>query len=545
MIRDIETRTLEMLAVALSEEYGVHVVCNGQRAFTAFSEQTRKHVITIPSVPLTDKHYRALLRGYIDHEVGHIRFTDQECLTREVLGHQDIVGSLKSIALIFEDLYVERRMGEIYPGCRRNLRTLTRLILLENGPAPVDAAELLRRIREREMGSGELPYRMWTAVSQYILYRARRAALPALADVLPRYRAPVDRLTPGLADRLEPILASVPERGLNTAANVRLAKEILDAVQTYFWNDTGPARGEALSPEQEAMLRWVLRNGGNTQESVDMAKSVERMVDETLRDVDPRLLENQVSVHDGVGGAVWRARVLPLSREERNEALQASAMMEAKMHALLQRYRLNRSGPFRVGRLNTNTLHKLFIGRSDVFTKTVEQRGLHTEIVLCVDMSGSMHFARKADLASKALFSLIHCLYHIPGLAFTVYGFFDNHVVDILRGGDRLTSRTRIVPDGGTLCGSALKFAVQTFSAARDSRRIVIMLTDGDANDGEEFEKAIARSRAAGVEFLGVGIQDEHILRYLPEDECGIIRDVRELAPEILRMLRNKLGIGS
>ena len=74
-------------------------------------------------------------------------------------------------------------------------------------------------------------------------------------------------------------------------------------------------------------------------------------------------------------------------------------------------------------------------------------------------------------------------------------------------------------------------------------RKIAIMITDGDANDGDDFEKAIARARRAGVEFLGVGIQDEHILQYLPEDECCIISEVHELAAEILRMLRRKLGV--
>ena len=131
----------------------------------------------------------------------------------------------------------------------------------------------------------------------------------------------------------------------------------------------------------------------------------------------------------------------------------------------------------------------------------------------------------------------------ITGLNFSIIGFFDNQVVDILRHGDRVSGRMRILPDGGTLCGCALKYAMQTFSASMGMRKIAIMITDGDANDGDDFEKAIARARRAGVEFLGVGIQDEHILQYLPEDECCIISEVHELAAEILRMLRRKLGV--
>ena len=57
-----------------------------------------------------------------------------------------------------------------------------------------------------------------------------------------------------------------------------------------------------------------------------------------------------------------------------------------------------------------------------------------------------------------------------------------------------------------------------------------MMITDGDANDTGEFHDAIVRAKKAGLEFLGLGILDEHITRYLDEEECCVIEDLRRLA---------------
>ena len=548
MMQDMETRTLEMLAVAMSEEYSVTVVCNGQSAETTFSGKNGRAVITIPSVPIYDKHYRALLRGYVDHEVGHVRFTDRALSTDGPLRWPHMAGSLQNIWQILEDVYIERGMGECFPGCRRNLRTLSTLLYVEHDSAalppplePVDADDIMARVQNRIIPLRDLPYSIWAAMTQYVLFRVRSEAMPKLKARLPLFREALDKLAPGLADELEPVLARVPAEGVSTEANLLLAKEIIETAYAFF--EKNAKDGGNVNNEMLSTLKWIIRNGGRAKESVDLARAAELMVFEAVNNVDQSVVISSVTIRNPVGSDVWKTRIEMLSDEEQKEALQSSAKMEAQMQALLQSFELNRSGPTRSGRLNTNALHKLYTCRNDIFFRHVDKRGVNTEVVLCIDMSGSMHFDDKALLASKALYSLAHSLYKIRGLAFSIIGFFDNQVVDILRTGSRVTPRMRIVPNGGTLCGCALKFAIQTFSAKDETRKIVIMLTDGDANDSEEFEKAIARARKGGVEFLGVGIQDEHILSYLPEDECCIIVELKQLAGEILRMLRKKLGI--
>ncbi len=542
-VQEMGTRTLEMVAVALSEEYGIKVVCNGLRTQTTYAPGTNKPIITIPSVDLYDEYYLILLRGYIDHEVGHVRFTDQPCIDAALGREVEIIGALKSIAYIYEDVYVERMMGEAFPGCKRNLRKLVSLVFNKRRTEPVPAALLLEEIREKKMKPYDLTYHIWAAISQYILYRVRQESLRELQNLLAVYREPVDLLAPGLADALEPVLARVPHEGTSSAANVALARETMYLVNDFFQNEwRWPDPKEIRIPTNVmSQLGWVLRSGGSSADKVDISKSTAGMVDSMLQMVDEAALLRNIAIHHGYGSTLWKERLLMLDDNEQIESLQASAMMDAQMQSLMQTFILNRSGPVRTGRLNTNLLYKLSTCDTGIFYKNIEKRGLDTEIVIAVDMSGSMRFDDKFIRASKALYAVVHSLKKIRGLVVNVMGFFDNNVMDILRSSDRITPRIKITPDGGTLCGVALKYAVQMFSNSYRSRKIVMMITDGDANDPDEFKEAIVRAKGAGIQFLGIGILDDHINRYLEEQECCVIDDVRQLAEEMFRMLSVKL----
>ena len=67
--------SLPLLASVLGDKYGVEVRIGGDRA------ATNGKVIFIPSLPIeADKDLLSLVRGYIDHESGHIRFTDHAAM---------------------------------------------------------------------------------------------------------------------------------------------------------------------------------------------------------------------------------------------------------------------------------------------------------------------------------------------------------------------------------------------------------------------------------------------------------------------------------
>lgn len=541
-------RTMEMVAVALSEAYGVRVIAKGLRAHTTRSPDGKKTVIAIPAIETDDENYLTLLRGYIDHEVGHVRFTNQKELSEALETDLAAIGALKMICHIYEDVYVERLMGECFPGCRRNIRKLALLVFGKQRSVPVSAAEVWEKARQGAKESAEMPYHIWTAISQYILYRVRREAIAELGELLPEYRAPVDVLAPGLVARLEPVLARIAPEGIHTRANTTLAKETLKIINEYFDNDMewqdpeqGPCPTQVqIPPSLMSRMQWVLRFGGSTGDSVDIGRAASAIVDNYIQTTE--IVTGRTTIQQrAYGGADWKGRLRRLSPEEQLEALQASAMLDAQVQSLLQTYVMNRAGSARTGKLNTNVLHRLSTGNSNIFTKRVEKRGMNTEIVVAIDMSGSMEKSDKALMASKALYAVLYSLRKIPGIRSSIIGFYDDCVLEILRPSDRMTPRMKIVADGGTLCGEALKYAMQTFTNSPDSRKVVFMLTDGDSDNGAYFGEIIARTKRAGIEFLGIGIMDDHITRYLQEEECCVLTDLHQLASEMFRMLRKKL----
>lgn len=112
---------LVMLARAISAQHHVKVMLDGDGAKTIWDDKGRA-TINLP-LPSGKENERDYYRGYLDHEVGHVRFTDRVCAPQNTL--------VKTLWNIYEDVYVERRMGKLYPGAAKNLKRLQDLLFTE------------------------------------------------------------------------------------------------------------------------------------------------------------------------------------------------------------------------------------------------------------------------------------------------------------------------------------------------------------------------------------------------------------------------------
>lgn len=649
MAVELGLRTLTLVAAALSEEYGVSVTAGGNQAYTLYPRSGGKPTINIPALSAKDKNYLPLCRGYIDHEVGHVRFTTRYELER-ISRPGASAAAVKVISNIFEDVYVERVMGECFPGCKRNLKQMVRIVFEEDAEEPVDAVAVIEEV-EDSGDTDELAGAIWKAIFQHILYQTRRVPTPELEELAEQYAAPLSILTPGLADLMQPVIDRVSVEGINTKANIELAEEVERIILDYMqknkqemqesWGGKGQGQSEELQEgaenqpqqgaggskqgegdpkegEEENSASGGQQEGqeegqeagqfGGQQDSQDDGQNAGQNqanssdstesdgqnagqdsgqqqdqsgsqqagqgasnidVDEAINkarwhakhtkedggtDISERAAESmkeqadKEGVPDAVemrknefGGQKWGHFVSEMDKEDVKKSMAASAALDAQLQALLQTYVLNRSGMSRAGRLDTNVLHRLVIGNSNVFRRRVEKRGIDTEIVISVDMSGSMGWENKDEMASQALLAIMHSLRKIPGVKSSVYGFAGRQSIDILRPQDKLTTKMQIQPNGGTLCGEALAHAAQQFSSNPMSHKIVLMITDGETDNSRYFREVIKSLRQAKVEFLGIGIMDRALGRYLQPEEFCHITDLKQLAPEMFRMLQNKL----
>jgi cobaltochelatase CobT len=110
---------LERLARTLTELFGVTVLCQGDCACT----DGRR--ILLPSLPEPmDNALERMVLGYLDHEMGHVAFSDFEVLKEFSAKHR----GYESLLNVVEDALVERLTMDRWPGVRANLDAMFRQV---------------------------------------------------------------------------------------------------------------------------------------------------------------------------------------------------------------------------------------------------------------------------------------------------------------------------------------------------------------------------------------------------------------------------------
>ena len=110
--------------VGLLSGKNIPVAEYGDTAYVRYNKKGEPVMVNIPSIP--DDASPALMnaiRGFLDHEVGHLLFTDEKVVKK--------MRNTKAFGLwnALEDVYIERRMSEVFTGSRRNLLSTRNLMI--------------------------------------------------------------------------------------------------------------------------------------------------------------------------------------------------------------------------------------------------------------------------------------------------------------------------------------------------------------------------------------------------------------------------------
>ncbi|QVL49528.1 MAG: VWA domain-containing protein [Thiocapsa sp.] len=191
-----------------------------------------------------------------------------------------------------------------------------------------------------------------------------------------------------------------------------------------------------------------------------------------------------------------------------------SAKLTARLQGLIETHTLERARAGRRGRsLSPRHLHRAGVGDPRVFRIREQAIAPNTAIHLLVDLSSSMSAGRDA-IALDAAAALALALEPVKGVsrAVTAFPSLQGHaekVTRILAHGERVASRVGAFVQrgrGGTPMTGALWFAAADLLARRETRKVIITLTDGQPDDLCTAADLIERAGAAGIEMIGVGI---------------------------------------
>lgn len=563
----MQITSMAMLAGLMSRKYNINMQVSGDTAYTRIDPDTGKVTINIPAAEYEDDKYLGYVRGYIDHEVGHVKYTRHDKLEEALAGAAPNFQAMrKNIWNILEDTYVERMMMQDFAGCGRNLRNLVRLVFGEPG------VEMPRMSRVADYIN---------IIMNYILFNQRSRLYPFLSDKLDAYRGQMETFFPGLADVINPVMDDAWKENDSTEHNLQWANRITDAILATVPMPEQQGQGQVdkalsartLADEIQGELNTIDNDDGGITDAaaqdiagkvLQVVKSMDSMGDsqvanssvfrpfagdsgESMRNTFKRAYEratarakyeDAATVMHMVDNKQYLRR---LSTAEKQEAMLITAKLSAQLKALLQTYVMNRGGAFRRGHLDSNRLARLAVNDQRIFQQRVQQRGLDTEIVILMDMSGSMSSQNKDVISSEALYAVTHALHGVKGIRVAVYGFSHNDFISIKEFNQPAHENMRLDCAGGTYAGEATMLALSKFSWREGTRRIFIAMTDGDTYNPNLFDIALKRARKAGVEVVGVGICDTSMEQYVSKDEYVYVNNIKEFPAKLFAILRGKL----
>ncbi len=559
----LEGTTLATVAAALGKEYGIRVCMDAPSgaAYTEYDAATCKpKIIHLSPLDISDSDYLAKVRGYVDHEAGHVRFS-----SGTVFAHPDITRSkiCKNVHNIFEDVFVERKMSECFSGCARNLRQLEELVFLSEDYIQGEVQEALKNCQYRDSNGNSLDAGVINTLALWTLFAARSMRPGSrLIEVRDKLADAVNSMYPQLLDQLEPVVSTAFTNN-SSSETLNAAQRWMDIVKQYTALPNKQQDSDQQdSDQQDSDQQDGGQQGGDQQDGGqqggDQAPD-EKDLDTLMFDVAADAISCETSItqvvvsalnnapsHGGcyIGAAmhVVSSTCKTLPEDVQQTALCASVRLAAQLKGLLQAWSMGRSRTGYVGKLDTRKLYRLAVNNPRVFHTRGEQRKLDTEVLILADNSASMS-GSKAVVASQALYACMSALRSLPGVKSGAYGFDSGNFFPICKVTDSMTDRMLLSPSGGTMLGDALRLLTSEFTGAT-SRKVVVILSDGVTGEAESCKQYISVLMDAGVTVAGIGICDGGLYAVMPGEYVQVISDLKELTPAMFKVFRNALLYG-
>lgn len=235
-----------------------------------------------------------------------------------------------------------------------------------------------------------------------------------------------------------------------------------------------------------------------------------------------------------------------------NEARAESSRLRAQLTGLVQSAREERRWTKCSGRrLDRGRLHRLALGDARVFVARHEYQAPNTAVHLLVDVSGSMNDMvpgtqqTRCQLALNSAVALSVALEGICGVnpAVTAFPGYAHNTVEVLqRHGEpvrRVAGRFDQAPRGGTPMFESLWYGAAQLLAQRESRKLLLVLTDGDPARKREVKDLVTRLEHGGLEIYGVGIATMVVRNLFRRHH--VITDVTQLRTALFEIARAAL----
>lgn len=557
---------LIMLARVMSQRYGVNVVLakDGKTASCNVVNNVyagkREFTITLPVLKNKGK-FDKMIRGYLDHEIGHVKYTDWDAKDSIMSSRHKMPDILfHNLWNIFEDVYVEERMGAAFPGSASNLRWLARCIFTRE--MAMDSIKSV--IKYIDIAQERLVPALREFILPYCLYKRRALADSALAHSHKLLDGVRDSLC-AVHDSVRDVFAVADEelaRPVNsTREAAACAARIVDAIGKWSLPDEDKEDVASKIPQtiqnMEAMLDADTSVSGNDVNRanipfhVDVGSAFTDMMD-TGRDGAECVDDEGESFFVALDFAARELKSLStesgdssllLTQDIVNQIARLQSGFARTIPGLLQSMQFTPCKTGYAGRLSGRDLYKSGVGNGRIFQRRSERKEQRVDVALLLDKSGSMR--ESIFSAYIALYAMLGMLKALPKVrsyaaAFSSIGYFLMSSF-----ADRRIDSYRMFRAGGETptAGAVLK-VLPEFSTLRDVRRILFIITDGAPNSGVAFEHAVSIARSQSVEVYGIALGEAswYMPQHFGEDNMVQADTIMELPGKLGNMMKNALA---
>lgn len=532
--------SMSKLASMLGARYGVKVQVSGTGAFTDYSGKIP--IINLPLVT-AERGQEVLLRGYIDHEAGHVRYTSRKIFSNARVQQNYLVETLWNIC---EDVYIERRMSAAFRGCGQNLRRIA-IVLFRGKIEPTTSEPVLEQV---------LSYILYGCRSIPVQELRPEAAVLRDAFPWPSILPELDKLIArsavtknsdeclSLTEEMEALILSAykqeygekqsqdsqsgqgqdsqgqdsqsgqgSQKPLTKAEQKRAAslkKKLDKAINKIAKEQVGSdniAPGEMWEIMKKVMAANINAGHGyyssgteDIQRKLDIGKVIAGKIAPSY-DVDKYTGCRSMTIRKATGYNL-------LSQDDIILGDRMAVQLASRMSSVLQTRSLVKRGTGSVGtRLDNHRLYRPAVGDARIFRHDIPGRTPDVEIMCLVDTSGSM-YGDSISTVNQTAYAIVKATQNIRGCAVGIMSF--NTTMESVK--DMHTPvppvrLTRMEANGGTALGSALMRVLDCFTE-KARRHVVIILTDGMADDLPILSSALDRAEQNAVEVYGLGIGD-------------------------------------
>ena len=539
--------SMSKLASMLGARYGVKVQVSGTGAFTDY--RGKSPIINLPLVT-AERGQEVLLRGYIDHEAGHVRYTSRKIFDNARVQRVYLVKTLWNIC---EDVYIERRMSAAFRGCGQNLRRIA-IVLFRGKIEPTTSEPVLEQA---------LSYILYGCRSIPVQELRPEAAVLRDAFPWPSILPELDKLIArsavtknsdeclSLAEEMEAIILSAykqeygekqsqqdsqsgqgqdnqsgqgqdnqsgqgqdshkpltkEEQKRAASLKKKLDKAINKTAKSHIGSSDNITPGEMWEIMKKDMAANV--NAGQGYYSSG-AEDIKRKLDIGRAIADKLAPRDDIEKYTGCRSMTIRKATgyNLLSQEDIILGDRMAVQLASRMSSVLQTRSLVKRGTGSVGtRLDNHRLYRPAVGDARIFRHDIPGRTPDVEIMCLVDTSGSM-YGDSISTVNQTAYAIVKATQNIRGCAVGIMSF--NTTMESVK--DMHTPvppvrLTRMEANGGTALGSALMRVLDCFTE-KARRHVVIILTDGMADDMPILSSALDRAEQNAVEVYGLGIGD-------------------------------------